>query len=84
MKRMGITAGALFLATCAPGSLYEQTPQPAPSGEAQKATPLAFEVVSIKPAPPGAIPIAPTFMRDKTARILGVQRLAAPVNMLIG
>jgi uncharacterized protein (TIGR03435 family) len=39
--------------------------------------------VSIKPAQPGSYPIVPAFMRDKGAPILGLQRMAAPVSLLI-
>jgi uncharacterized protein (TIGR03435 family) len=82
-----MTAGALLLAAVAFGSLYGQTPQPVQSEQAHTATMavarLAFDVVSVKPAAPGTFPIVPAFMRDKGARILGQQRLAAPVAMLI-
>jgi uncharacterized protein (TIGR03435 family) len=88
MRRTEIKAGALVLAACTFGGLHGQTPQPAPSEQGQTATmtatPLSFEVVSVKPAQPGTLPIVPAFMRDKGAPILGLQRMAAPVSMLIG
>ena len=76
-----MTAKAILFATCIFGSLHAQTAPPAP---APATPPLAFSVVSIKPAPPGAFVIAPQFMRDKGVRILGVQTISAPVNMLVG
>jgi len=83
-----MAAGALALAACTLTGLHGQTPQPAQSEQAQTvtttATPLSFEVASIKPAQPGSLPIVPAFMRDKRAPILGLQRMAAPVSMLIG
>ena len=88
MRRTEIKAGALVLAACTFGGLHGQTPQPAPSEQGQTATmtatPLSFEVVSVKPAQPGTFPIVPAFMRDKGAPILGLQRMAAPASMLIG
>jgi len=78
------TATALLCAACTFGGIHSQTPQPAPPEQAQTEPPLAFEVVSVKPAPPGTIWVAPPFMRDKGVRILGVQKLVAPVNQFIG
>ncbi len=70
------------------GSLHGQTSQPTPSDQTRtatgKATPLSFDVVSVKPAAPGTLPIVPAFMRDKGSPIIGLQKLVAPVWMLIG
>jgi uncharacterized protein (TIGR03435 family) len=82
--RMEKTATALVFAACTFGGIHSQTPQPAPPKQAQTKPPLAFDVVSVKPAPPGTIFIVPAFMRDKGARILGVQRILVPVNALVG
>jgi uncharacterized protein (TIGR03435 family) len=88
MARREITAGALVLAACTFPSLHGQAPQATPSERAQTptatTTPLAFDVVSVKPAAPGAFPIVPAFMRDKGSPILGLQRMAAPVSLMIG
>jgi uncharacterized protein (TIGR03435 family) len=75
MTRAVLMVGALLLMACTVASLHGQTPQPP--------IPLSFEVVSIKPAQPGSYPIVPAFMRDKGAPILGLQRMAAPVSLLI-
>lgn len=87
MMRTEMTAGALVLAAFTFGSLHGQTPQPSQSEQTQTATttaaPLAFEVVSVKPAPPGAFPPAPAFMRDKGAPIRGLQTMTAPVAYMI-
>ena len=83
MTRTELTAGALILAACTFGGLHGQTPQPAQSEQARTATPLAFEVVSVKPAAPGTFPLVPAFMRDKGAPILGLDRMAAPIWMMI-
>jgi uncharacterized protein (TIGR03435 family) len=84
MTRTKIMAGALLLAASTFAGLHGQTSQRAQPEPTQTAatTPLSFEVVSIKPAPPGAFPLVPAFMRDKGARILGQQRMAAPLSML--
>jgi uncharacterized protein (TIGR03435 family) len=88
MARREITAGALVLAACTFTTLHGQASQATPSERSQTptvtTTPLAFDVVSVKPAPPGAFPLVPAFMRDKGAPILGLQRMAAPVSLLIG
>ena len=88
MTRTGMTAGALILAAWTFGRLHGQTPQPAQPDQTQAATataaPLSFEAVSVKPAQPGTFPVAPAFMRDKGAPIQGLQRMVAPVSMLIG
>lgn len=88
MARTEMTMGALVLAACTFGSFYGQTPQATQSEHAQTATttatPLSFEVVSVKPAQPGTLPIVPAFMRDKGAPILGLQIVEVPVSMLIG
>jgi uncharacterized protein (TIGR03435 family) len=87
MTRTKITSGLLAFAACTFAGLHAQTPPPDPLEQVQTTTmtktPLAFEVVSVKPAAPGTFPIVPAFMRDKGARILGVQRMAAPLSMLI-
>ena len=87
MTRTEMMAGALVFAACTFGSLHGQTPQSTQSEQAQSATmtatPLAFEAVSVKLAPPGTIPIVPAFMRNKGATILGLQTMAAPVWMTI-
>ncbi len=87
MTKTERTAGVLVLAICTCASLHGQTPQPDPSQQSHTATmskaPLAFDVVSVKPAAPGTFPIVPAFMRDKGARILGQQTMAAPALMLI-
>ena len=72
-----------MLAACTSGGLHGQTLQPAQAEQAQTATPLAFEVVSVKPAAPGTFPLVPAFMRDDGAPILGLERMAAPVWMMI-
>lgn len=79
-----MTAGSLLLVASMFGSICGQAPTPARSEPAQTTAPLAFEVVSVKPAQPGSLPIVPAFMRDKGAPILGLQRMAAPVSSLIG
>jgi uncharacterized protein (TIGR03435 family) len=88
MSRTEMATGALVLAACTfVGSLHGQATQPARPEQAETATmaaiPLAFDVVSVKPAPPGSFPLVPAFMRDKGAPILGQQRMAAPVWMTI-
>ena len=87
MTRTEITAGALLLAACTFASLHGQTPQPAQPEQTQTATttavPLAFDVVSVKPAAPGAFPPAPAFMRDRGAPIRGLQTMTAPVAYVI-
>jgi uncharacterized protein (TIGR03435 family) len=87
MTKAKITTVAMTLAAFTFSGLHGQTPQPAPSEQPQTATttaaPLAFEVVSIKLAPPGAFPPAPAFMRDKGAPIRGLQTVTAPVAYLI-
>ena len=77
-------ARILLFASCAFSSIHGQMPQPPPSEQAKTKPLLAFSVVSVKPAPPGTYQSVPQFMRDRNSRILGVQRMAAPVNMLIG
>lgn len=76
----------LFLALTI-GSLPGQVARPAPPEQAPTptatATPLAFDAVSVKPAPPGTLPIVPPFMRDKGVPIRGLQTMAAPVWMTI-
>jgi uncharacterized protein (TIGR03435 family) len=85
--RTGMAAAALVLAACTFCRLDGQAPRPAQSEQAQTKTitakPLAFDVVSVKPALPGTLPIVPAFMRDKGTRILGLQKMAAPVWMTI-
>jgi uncharacterized protein (TIGR03435 family) len=87
MTRADIAAVALMLAAFPFGDFDGQTPRPVQSEQAPATTataaPLAFDVVSVKPAAPGMSPIVPAFMRDKGARILGLQRMAAPVSALI-
>lgn len=46
-------------------------------------TPLAFDVVSIKQAPPNSLPLVPAFMRNKDVPITGIQRMSAPASLLI-
>lgn len=79
--------GVLIFAAFTIGSLPGQVARPAPSEQVPTATvtatPLAFDAVSVKPAPPGTLPIVPLFMRDKGAPILGLQTMAAPVWMTI-
>ncbi|WP_198137490.1 TIGR03435 family protein [Terriglobus sp. TAA 43] len=80
------TAATLLLVACAIGNLQGQAPQPSqPKQEttATTAAPLAFETVSIKPAPPGSLPFIPAFMRDKTAPVFGLQTMAGPVWLTI-
>lgn len=84
MQKAKVTRGALAFAVCTFASLHGQTPQHAQSELAQTNAPLAFDVVSVKPAPPGTLPIVPAFMRDKRVQIIGLQRMAAPVSSLIG
>ena len=87
MTRTAMTAAALVLGAWTFSSLYGQTLRPAQSEQVQTATttanPLAFAVVSVKPAPPGTVPLVPAFMRNKGATILGLQTMAAPVWMTI-
>jgi uncharacterized protein (TIGR03435 family) len=83
MTRTERTAGALALAACTFASLQGQTPTPAQSEQALATAPLAFEVVSVKAAPSGMLPIVPAFMRDKRVPIIGLQTMAAPVSMTI-
>lgn len=45
--------------------------------------PLAFDVVSIKQAPSNSLPLVPAFMRNKDVPIIGIQRMSAPVSLLI-
>jgi uncharacterized protein (TIGR03435 family) len=73
-----------MFAACTFATLHGQTPRPAPTEQTQTAARLAFDVVSVKPAQPGTLPVVPAFMRDKGAPIFGLQRMAAPVSMLIG
>ncbi len=80
--RLGAGALTLILGSCA--SMGAQTPPIAPTEEGHKVTPLAFSVVSVKPALPGTYAFAPASMRDRQTRILGVQKMVAPVNMFIG
>jgi uncharacterized protein (TIGR03435 family) len=86
MTRTEMAAAAVVLAACTFGSLHGHTSESAQPKQVQTATttPLAFDVVSVKPAAPGTFPLVPAFMRDKGAPILGQQRLAAPVSLLIG
>ncbi|SDF05268.1 soil-associated protein, TIGR03435 family [Terriglobus roseus] len=80
------TAATLLLVACAICSLHGQVPQPAqPQQETTTPTaaPLAFETVSIKPAPPGSIPFIPAFIRDKTAPVYGLQTMAGAVWLTI-
>lgn len=80
------TAGALLLAGFAISSLHGQAPQSAqPKQDATSATaaPLAFEAVSVKPAPPGSLPYVPAFMRNRSAPIYGLQTMAGPVWLTI-
>jgi uncharacterized protein (TIGR03435 family) len=84
MTRAKVAAAALAMVASWLGGLHGQKPLSAGLEQAQARTPLAFEVVSVKPAAPGTLPIVPAFMRDKGASILGLQRMAAPVSMLIG
>lgn len=80
-----LRSGALLLGFCGAASMYAQAPQGAEAqSKAEDVKPLAFDVVSVKPAAPGVMPIVPAFMRDKGARIFGLQRMAAPVWMTIG
>jgi uncharacterized protein (TIGR03435 family) len=87
MARKEMTKRVLVLAACTFGSLHGQTPQATQSEQAQTTTitaaPLAFEVVSVKPAPNGTLPIVPAFMRDKRVPIIGLQTMAAPVSLTI-
>jgi uncharacterized protein (TIGR03435 family) len=87
MRKADIRAVALVLAAFTSGILRGQIPQPSPSEPTQTATttaaPLAFEVVSVKLAPPGAFPPAPAFMRDRGAPIRGLQIMTAPVAYVI-
>lgn len=79
------TAATLLLAAFAIGSLYGQTtPSVQPKQDPTTAVaPLAFETVSIKPAPPGSLPFVSSFIRNKTAPIFGLQTMVVPVQMTI-
>ncbi len=58
-----------MLAACTFTSLRGQASQATSPERSQTptatTTPLAFDVVSVKPAPPGAFPIVPAFMRGQ-------------------
>lgn len=86
MTRTG-TMGALLLAAFTGGGVFGQVAPPAPPGSSQTATvaatPLAFDTVSVKPAPPGTFPLVPAFIRNKGATIVGLQTMAAPVWMTV-
>lgn len=79
-------AELLLVAAFAISSLHGQV---LPSSQSQQAStaaiaaPLAFETVSIKPAPPGSFPFVSAFIRNKTAPIYGLQTMTLPVQMTI-
>jgi uncharacterized protein (TIGR03435 family) len=87
MTRKKTMAGAIIFAACSFSSLHGQVPQSEQSAQVETATiaatPLSFEVVSVKPAQPGTFPLVPSFMRNKGMPVLGLQRMTAPVSMLI-
>jgi len=80
------TAGTLLLVTFAISGLYGQAPQsaqPKQDATSATATPLAFEAVSVKPAPPGSLPYVPAFMRNRSVPVYGLQTMAGPVWLTI-
>ena len=81
------TAQALMLVFLLVGCFQGQVLHAASSNQGQATsaptTPLAFDVVSVKAAPPGSFPLIAPFMRDKGAPIVGLQRMAAPVWLII-
>lgn len=80
------TAATLLLVTFSISSLNGQMSPSAPPKQdttAATSTPLAFETVSIKPAPPRSIPFIPAFIRDKTAPVYGLQTMAGTVWLTI-
>lgn len=80
------TAGTLLLAACVMSSLHGQMPHPTQAKQdvtAATTSPLAFETVSIKPAPPGSVPYVSAFLRNKTAPVYGLQTMVVPVQMTI-
>jgi uncharacterized protein (TIGR03435 family) len=84
LRKPEVMVGILMLAVC---TAYGQTPQSNQVAQVETATnipkPLAFDVVSVKPAPPGSFPLVPPFMRDKSAPVVGLQRMALPVWLII-
>lgn len=80
------TLATLLFAVCGVSSLHgqaTQSAQPKQDPAAGPAAPLAFETVSVKPAPPGTFPFVPAFTRNKTAPIYGLQTMTIPVQMTI-
>ena len=76
----------LLFAAFAVSSFHGQVPQSAqPKQDSAVATaaPLAFETVSVKPAPPGSFPFVSSFIRNKTAPVYGLQTMTVPVQMTI-